>query len=381
MRFAIDASTICDASGREGAGIEHYTWSLVFSLARAFPSHRFLVLVPVAFQKASERELIGSCVNLRIIRSWSWRVPFVFRHLLFPLAAFLWRAEVLLLPATHGPVGWRGKTVSVVHDVAIYEHPEWFPISSVENFTTKWIVPRALSHTTSIAAVSEETKKALVRVFPFLRQQVFVVGQGVEFQEFQGTISGVEEFVLFLGTMEPRKNIETACRSFDLFLQAHQEKAKGLKLIIAGMEGWKTESIHEAIMEVNRRWEETAGEDVVRVVGHVSEREKWFLLHHAQAFLFPSLDEGFGRPVLEAMAAGAPVVCSNAGALPEIVGDAALLANPRDAETFALLLSQCLLMPEVAEALRAAGKERAKLFSWNKVAKQIGNILESAANG
>ena len=319
MKIAIDATTICDASGGEGAGIECYTWSLVFSLIREFPSHRFLIFVPAAFPSDREDILVGPRGYVRIFRQPSRGIPFLFRHLLFPLAAYLWRAKVLLLPATHGPIFWKGKSVSVIHDVAIYEHPEWFPTSSVEHLTTRWIVPRVLSRAAHLIVVSEATKQAVSRVFPFLRAPISVVRQGVSDEFPQHPISHVEEFVLFLGTIEPRKNIETVCRVFSRFLEIHPEKARGLKLMIAGSEGWKMEKIHEAIACVNQRWREAAGEDVVRVVGPVSEREKWFLYHNAQTFLFPSLEEGFGRPALEAMAAGAPVVCSNAGALPEVV--------------------------------------------------------------
>ena len=217
-------------------------------------------------------------------------------------------------------------------------------------------------------------------MFSFLCTPISVVGEGVSDPFSQDAVSGVEEFVLFLGTLEPRKNIETACRVFDHFLELHPEKAGGLRFLIAGAEGWKTEGIHEAVADVNQRWQEASGEDVIRIVGPVSEREKWFLYHNAQAFLFPSLEEGFGRPVIEAMVAGAPVVCSNAGALPEVAGEAALMADPQDVEALTALLSQCLLMPEVAEGLRIAGRERAKQFSWEAVAKQVGEILEAAAS-
>ena len=361
MRVAIDASTICSPSGGEGAGIEHYTWSLVFFLVREFPAHHFLIFVPAAFSKMRERELAGCCRNIRVIRARNWRVPFVFRHMLFPLAAFLWHAEVMLLPAAHGPLFWQGKSVAVVHDVAIYEHPEWFPEASVENLTTRWIVPRILARATRLIAVSEATKQAIERMFSFLCTPISVVGEGVSDPFSQDAVSGVEEFVLFLGTLEPRKNIETACRVFDYFLELHPEKVGGLRFLIAGAEGWKTEGIHEAVADVNQRWQEASGEDVIRIVGPVSEREKWFLYHNAQAFLFPSLEEG-------------------AGALPEVAGEAALMADPQDVEALTALLSQCLLMPEVAEGLRIAGRERAKQFSWEAVAKQVGEILEAAAS-
>ncbi len=378
MRIAIDARTICDAAGGSGAGVEHYTWSTVFALVRQAPEHRFFVFVPKQLAAARRAALIAGCRNVTL-------VPALNRHVLFPLVLKTLRADALFVPTPNLPVLWNGPSVVTVHDQFIFEHPEWFPKEDAASFSTKRLVPRSLKRATRIVAVSEAARRSVERAYPGRAERVSVAYPAVEAapvsQDLPLTRFPVPaEYVLFLGTVEPRKNLSTAFYAFHQFLTDHPERAATLRFLVAGKWGWKTSETREAMDRVNAWWRPSAGDNVIQAVGPVLEGEKWPLLRGASAFVFPSLDEGFGLPVLEAMSVGVPVLCSDRGALPEVAGDAGLFAPAQDVEKFALLFAQALLMPEAIAPLREEGKRRSYQFTWDKTAAGVMKALVEAAN-
>ena len=184
------------------------------------------------------------------------------------------------------------------------------------------------------------------------------------------------DLVLCLGTVEPRKNLVNAFLAFDQTLQSHPELASQVRLVVAGKKGWQTHEIENELIRVNRAWRESEPNGVIQFLGPVTEEEKWNLLAHASCLLFPSFDEGFGLPVLEAMAVGTPVIASNRGALPEVGGDAAMYVDPNDTEAMSFALSQCLLVPEGVRELKEMGIKRAAEFSWERAAKETLKVLE-----
>lgn len=378
MRIAIDARTICDAAGGSGAGVEHYTWSTVFSLLRQSPEHRFFVFVPKALSAERRAALTVGCRNVTVL-------PAVNRHVIFPFVLKAIRADVLFVPTPNLPFFWNGPTVVTAHDQFIFEHPEWFPKEDATSFSTKRLVPRSLKRATRIVAVSEATRQALEHAYPGRADRMSVAYPAVEHapvgQDLPLTRFPVPaEYVLFLGTVEPRKNLATAFYAFHRFLTDHPERASTLRFVVAGKWGWKTSETREAMDRVNSWWRPSAGEPVIQTTGPVLEGEKWPLLRGASAFVFPSLDEGFGLPVLEAMSVGVPVLCSDRGALPEVAGDAGLFAPAQDVEKFALLFAQALLMPEAIAPLREEGKRRSYQFTWDKTAQGVMKAIEEAMN-
>ncbi len=387
MRIAIDARSICGADGGVGAGVEHYAWSAVFALVRRQPEHRFFVFVPRALSAARRASLTAGCANVRLLPADPVRVPFVSRHLLFPLALKAVRADVLFVPTPNLPWAWGGPSVVVVHDLAIFDRPDWFPDADAQSVSTKRLVPRSLARATRIVAVSEATRRAVARFNPQAEEKTTVAYPGVPLEPETSDVAPSAtppltrlalppEYLLFLGTVEPRKNLTTVIYAFHRFLTDHPERAATLRFLLAGKWGWKAEDVREAMDRVNAWWQPAAGGPVVCFLGPVLEEEKRPLLRGASAFVFPSLDEGFGLPVLEAMAEGVPVICSDRGALPEVVGDAGLLCPPQDAEGLAFLYAQCLLMPEAVAYLREEGKRRAAQFTWERTADGILDALE-----
>ncbi len=187
------------------------------------------------------------------------------------------------------------------------------------------------------------------------------------------------DFVLCLGTIEPRKNLVHAVKAFDAFLCAHPEQATQVRLVLAGKRGWKTQDTEAEVTRVNRTWKSSEPAGVIQMLGTVTQEEKWHLLARASCLLFPSYEEGFGLPVLEAMAVGTPVIASAIDALQEVGGDAAMYVEPTDVEGMSFALTQCLLVPEGTRELKEAGLIRVAGFTWERAANETLKVLEDVS--
>lgn len=173
-------------------------------------------------------------------------------------------------------------------------------------------------------------------------------------------------YVLFVGTLEPRKNVPLLIEAFGLL-----RRDVDAQLLLAGARGW----LDEPILAAHAR---SGVGEAARFLGNLSEEDLALLYSHAGAYALPSLYEGFGLPVLEAMACGAPVVCSNAGPLPEVAGDAAVLLKPEDPTAWAVALRDVLTIPSTADELRRRGFNRAHDFSWEQTAQQTRDVYREA---
>jgi glycosyltransferase involved in cell wall biosynthesis len=284
----------------------------------------------------------------------------------------------------HGPanalpllrVGLPG--VVTIHDLAIYDHPEWFPAG--QWFATSVVVPQSARRARLIICPSEATKRATVRLFGIEPERCRVIPHGVE-TEFSlplSTASRVDvttryglppRYLLQVGTVQPRKNYVTTLRALKR-IPVEQR----IPLIVVGGFGWKYDDVVQTVADLEIR-------DWVRFVGYAGIRDLPALYQMAQALVFPSLDEGFGLPLLEAFAAGTPVVASNAGAIPEVAGDAALLCRPDDDETLAVNLLRLLTDSQLRARQVAAGRVRAGLYSWSASAAAHRAVYESVVAG
>ena len=234
---------------------------------------------------------------------------------------------------------------------------------------------RAAAH---IIADSQATKRDLVERYGVEPSKISVIYPGYDEEAFQPVrereaIEAVKarygiagDYILFVGTIQPRKNLVRLMEAFSLL----KRQAADLQLVIAGKKGW----LYEAIF---RRVEELGLEGQVVFTGYVAEEGLPALFSGARLFVFPSLYEGFGLPVLEAMACGTPVVCSNASSLPEVAGDAALLFDPLDVEGMAAAMGRVLGDERLRAELIERGLQRARGFSWEKCARETLAVLES----
>jgi glycosyltransferase involved in cell wall biosynthesis len=274
------------------------------------------------------------------------------------------------------PLGLPG--VVTIHDLAIYDHPEWFPAG--QWFATRVVVPQSARRARAIICPSEATKRATVRLFRVDPDRCHVIPHGVE-TEFSLPLSteiraGVTaryalppRYLLQVGTVQPRKNYVASLRALKR-IPVEQR----IPLVVVGGFGWKYDAVVEAVRDLELR-------DWVRFVGYAGMSDLPPLYQMALAVLFPSLDEGFGLPLLEAFAAGTPVVASNVGAIPEVAGAAALLCRPDDDEGLAQNLLRLMTDSQLRERQIAAGRARAALYTWSASAAAHRAVYEAVVTG
>jgi len=260
------------------------------------------------------------------------------------------RADVLHCSTYYGPLAPRTPTVVTVHDLAVWKHPEAFG-----RWTRTYVprvVPRVVRAARRVIAVSEFTASELERVLRVPRERISVVPNGVDdvFTADGGRTDG--DYVLALGTLEPRKNL---ARTVDAAGRL------GIELRIAGAPGWGGVDVRGAHVT----W-----------LGRVDDAELAMLLRGARCLIYPSLYEGFGIPVLEAMACGTPVVTSRGGATEEVAGGAAVLVDPLDSADIAAGIERA---ERERATLREAGLTRARAFTWDETAHLTQAVYEEAA--
>jgi glycosyltransferase involved in cell wall biosynthesis len=268
--------------------------------------------------------------------------------------------------------------VVTIHDLAIYDHPEWFPAG--QWFATRVVVPESARRARVIICPSQATRSATVRLFGVEPDRCRVIPHGVETEfalpasaslraDVRARYGLPNRYLLQLGTVQPRKNYVTSLRAL-----ARIPLGQRLPLVVAGAFGWNYDPVVEAVRELGLR-------DWVRFVGYASMPDLPALYQMADAVLFPSLDEGFGLPLLEAFASGTPVVASNAGAIPEVAGDAALLSAPQDEEALADNVLRLMTDRPLRARQVAAGRARAALYTWSASAAAHREVYESAVAG
>jgi glycosyltransferase involved in cell wall biosynthesis len=352
MRIAIDANPIFLSRG----GIGKYAYHLVQHLVRIDPESAYFLYNTATREQEAEGLRLGERSQV----------------VCFPRALSSLRVRRDRIDVYHGTsykVRACGKFGSVVtvHDLALARFPqftkrllgEWWPMRKARG---------TLRKATRIIAVSEQTARDIVEFYDISMEKIRVVynGVGEEFfpcndpEQMKMKFSlPHEDFLLNVGGGDPRKNVERLLSAFSILCRGDQPIA----LVLAGGLGNQLDPIRRKIADLRL-------EDKVVLTGHLSVPELRLLYSNARAFVFPSLYEGFGIPVLEAMACGAPVVASNGSSIPEIAGGAAILVDPSDEDALASAVEGILQDRSLGERLRSAGLQRAKAFSWEKAARE-----------
>jgi glycosyltransferase involved in cell wall biosynthesis len=269
-------------------------------------------------------------------------------------------------------VSSKTKLILTIHDLSFEILPECF--SAKRRLWHRVINPKKQCQRADLILVpSENTARDVEGIYGINSKKIRVVEPGLctNFKKLEINGNNVEirnkynlpeKFILFLGTVEPRKNILGIIEGF----KNSELLAIGYELVIAGAQGWKSGPIMEKINN-------TPG---VKYIGYVNEEEKRALYELADLFVYPSLYEGFGFPVLEAMASGTPVIASNRSSLPEVVGDAAVMVNPYNTAELSRAMEQVLKDNAWRDILIKRGKERVNVFGWQRTAREFLNLLK-----
>ena len=267
---------------------------------------------------------------------------------------------VLWSPANTGPLLVRNQVLTI-HDLSPLEHPEWFRSSFAAWY--RLFLPRLAPRVRRIIVPSDYVKQKVMRRFALPSEKIITIPEGVDASKFRpmDVPNGMERYVLFVGTLEPRKNLAGLLSAWDKIKGKHAD----VSLVIAGGAG-----------RVFRQDRHSACAERVRWAGYVPEEALPSLYAGADLFVLPSLDEGFGLTALEAMACGTPVLVSDGGALPEVVGEAGMIFSLSDPVGLSNAMSECLSEPVLRASLREKGLSRAAQFSWQTTADSVWKALD-----
>jgi glycosyltransferase involved in cell wall biosynthesis len=355
------------------SGIARYTLELACAVSRLSQPPSLVMLtagsaqgLPHA-QGVTHRSLPASSRLPGLLTLGSVRIPLLARR----CAVDLVHDPTGVAPFLFGAAGAR--TVVTVHDVFAWSVPGHSTL--LDTCVYRYWLPRMLPWVDVVIADSCVSKRDISRYLRVPAQRVTVVYPGVSAacQPVTAVQAAAQVrpyglapgYILYLGSIETRKNVGGLLRSYARLRQMGERRP----LVVAGIKRGRAAPVEEVVRRLG------LGPHVL-LSGYVADEHLPALYSAADLFAFPSLYEGFGLPPLEAMACGTPVVCSNAGSLPEVLGDAALMVDPQDVEGLASAMWNVLNDRELAQELRQRGLDRARRFSWEKAAQETMAVYE-----
>ncbi len=427
MKIGIDCRTILNSKGGELAGVGHYTYYLVKKLLEIDNDNEYVLFVDHRFKSAEDFESPRCKVKKFPFYEYKKYLPVAYSQML--ISSFLNREKLDLFhsPANIIPLFYNKPSVVTVHDLAIYRYPEFFPKTflSRQAFSTKILVPKTLIKAKKIIAVSKNTKRDIIENFGIPEEKISVVyeacdenakelSKAVPISQLTDKFGLKEKYFLFIGTIEPRKNLVRLINSFRNLMTAYDSPAQDCQLILAGNNGWNSEEVYKAIAAANssilardkrrsgkerrsgfdtrsqelkekegerRSGQERRKKDPIKYIGYVSNEEKFSLLASAYCFVFPSIYEGFGIPVLEAMTSGSPVIASSGSSLEEIAdSNSGILVDPCSEAEITNAMQIMLTDEGFREMAKKRAVEKSSHFNWDKCARETLSIYaESVA--
>lgn len=348
-------------------GTEIYLRSLLTALAAIDRQNRYVVFT----NRETGRDLLPAGRNfeqrpLRVKASFR-PARICWEQTVLPLAMWNANIDVLFNPGFTAPFASPCPQVTVFHDLQHKRHPEYFRWFELPFWKLLlWMSARCSDR---IVAVSDSTRDDLERFYGLRRDRVRVIPHGVDERFFE--LCAKREptpYFLCVSTLHPHKNLERLIRVFGRFHAEHPE----FRLIVVGMEGFAADNIHAQIAVLGLR-------DSVEITGWIPREDLYELFRKASAFFYPSTFEGFGMPILEAMAASVPASCSDIEPMRSITGDAALRVPPEDDAALLWAMQRLTFDKILRERLIKLGPRRARLFTWSASAKQTLLALKEAA--
>lgn len=369
MRIGIDGRYIQD----HYPGIGRYTYNLASKLPEVAPDTEFVILHdPRLVNTRYDFGRLARQANLYLatvdIPTLSVKEQYGLRSLAKTLSLDLLHSPYLIKPY------WLPcPSVVTVHDLISLIYPQYLP-----HRWTAWVFRAATSlavrRAAQVIAISESTKEDLIRRFSAAQGKTTAIHLAADerfrplekeqWGEVVGSYGLPERYALCMGINKPHKNLVFLLRVFS-------ELSTDAKLVLAGKEDPRYPQVHEEARRLGLA-------DRVLFLGEIPDTDLPALYNGAQAFVFPSLYEGFGLPMLEAMACGVPVVCSNTSSMPEIVGDAAITLGPQDADAWVAALTEVLEKEPLRTEMRKKGLERAEMYSWVSTAGRTWQVYQAA---
>lgn len=286
------------------------------------------------------------------------------------------KPDVLFVPAHLVPIIHPQNTVATIHDLGFKHFPELYPPS--ELLYHNWGMNFSVKHAKKIITVSEYTKRDLLNTYNIEPTKIDVIWSGVDLEKFKPDVSTgrakvkKKPYILYIGRLEEKKNIVNMIRAYAIL---RKEQNTVHQLVLAGSPGFGYENIQKEIESLPKEIQK----DIIQL-GYISEEEYVKRLREADIFLFCTNFEGFGFPVIEAMATGTPVVASNVTSIPEIAGNAALLVDQKKPLQIAAAISKLIHNEGFKKSLILKGRMRARIFTWEQCGRKTLETIKNTAN-
>lgn len=348
------------ANLKHKTGTEWYAWHIIQEFKKIPSPHRFVIY----YNRDLEAELASSADHF-VFKQLKWPFKKLWTHLRLGWELVVRPVDVFF--ATNAvPLFHRGKMVLTVHDLGFMRNPGLYhPLARIYHRVSHYL---GIKQATKILVPSEATKKDVLHYFPESQDKIKVVYLGFDEQQFhvitdqekediRQKFDLPEKYLLYIGRLETKKNIQNLLRAYKLSNQQWP-------LVLAGSFGRHGQE------EINTLINDPSIKDKIHVLGYVNQRDYIKLIGAAGAFVFPSKFEGFGIPLLEAMASATPIICSDLPVLHEVAGECAIYFDPDNTRDIAEKINNIVNNPEARAQLAQAGLARVKKFSWAKCARE-----------
>ncbi len=381
MKIGIDAQTILSPEMGEAAGLGHYTYQLIRYLLKIDSQNEYVLFFSYRVrEKDIEKIKKLKKPNVKIkyfpFSYYKKFLPVAYTELLASAIFSREKLDILHVPGGRVPKFYKGKTTVTAYDLGVKKFPELFSKRQVLKFKLN---PPAFNKADLVIASSEAARKDLMSDFKVEENKIQVVSNSFDEKFFEdasvGEIQKVKdkygvkgEYILFMNTIKPLNNLTRIIEMFAKLkvVLASKKPKSHYHLVLAGKDGWMAHQIHQIAKDYGLK-------NRIIFTGYVPPEDLNALFGGADAFIFPPIYEEFGAPVLEAMACGVPVVCSDVSSLPEVADDAALLVSPYDTNAMMEAVLRILEDQNTREELKRKGRERARKFHWEKTAMQTLN--------
>lgn len=372
MLIGIDGHRLC-LRERQGLGV--YSYNLLRSLSKIDKKNQYLILT----SRQDELSLTPNFnfVNIPALNEVIWE------QVALPLELKKRALDLVHFTVNSAPVFYTGKMVFTIHDLAFSHYQYKVPglYYQLVRYYRRFLVPRIAKRAQAVITVSNHTKRELIERLGLKEEKVKVIPEAAgnsfhqikdneHLDKFRHRYSLPEKYILALGSLEPRKNTKGI---IDAYAYLHKTKNLDHALVLVGVG-------KEARQKIKTYLNSKKIFNRVIMLGYLNSTDLNLLYNGAEVFIFPSFYEGFGLPILEAMACGTPVITSNVSSLPEVAGDAALLTDPNDIEDLAAAITTILSDESLRNKLKACGLKRSLEFSWEETAKKTLEVYEKAVN-
>jgi glycosyltransferase involved in cell wall biosynthesis len=359
LHIAINATAL---SKNQPTGVENFSVNLVASLIKYQKQNRYALISPTPISKGIDTGKAHILVS---------KSKYLWHKLTLPKILSDLKPDIFFEPSYMLPRRGNYKSVIVIHDLAYKYFPEAYDFKHKLMMNAAY---KSAERANGVVFLSKNTESDFLKFYkkPARHQVIYQSYDEALFDSKKSNFHRSDKlgsYILSVGRLETRKNIVNLIKAYERFLRHSSED---IKLVIVGMPGIGFDKIENVLAETSKRVREK-----IIISGYLSDQKLVSLYKNARAFVYPTLYEGFGIPILEAFASGTPVACSNTSSLPEVAGDSALYFDPSNVQDIADSISKIVSDKKYAGSLVSAGKEQLINFSWEKCAKEFTEFFET----